>query len=90
MADHYNALRHCRGPVREFIWMGYNDVTDGWIEESVDLSDYSGKKIWLRFEYVTDAAVNGEGFFLDDVSVDAIGYHLISKRMMVAGSPMDL
>ncbi len=53
---------------------GYNDVTNGWIEESVDLSQYAGKKVSVRFEYVTDAAVNGEGFLLDDVSLDATGY----------------
>lgn len=53
---------------------GYNDVTNGWIEESVDLSQYAGKKVSVRFEYVTDAAVNGEGFLLDDVSLDAAGY----------------
>jgi hypothetical protein len=53
---------------------GYNDVTNGWIEESVDLSRFAGKKVRIRFEYVTDAAVNGEGFLLDDVLVDAIGY----------------
>ena len=28
----------------------------------------------MRFEYVTDAAVNGEGFLLDDVSVPEINY----------------
>ncbi len=53
---------------------GYNGVTNGWIEERVDLSDYAGKKIQVRFEYVTDAAINGEGLLLDDVSVDAAGY----------------
>ncbi len=52
----------------------YNGVTDGWIQESIDLSQYAGKKIFVRFEYVTDAAVNGEGMLIDDVSVDAIGY----------------
>ncbi|MCZ6529525.1 MAG: immune inhibitor A [Chloroflexi bacterium] len=45
-----------------------------WIEETVDLSDYSGKKILLRFEYVTDAAVNGEGMMIDDISIPEIGY----------------
>ncbi len=40
----------------------------------VDLSDYAGKEIQLRFEYITDAAVNGEGFLLDDVSIPAIDY----------------
>ena len=33
-----------------------------------------GQKVQIRFEYVTDAAVNGEGLLLDDVSVDAINY----------------
>ena len=28
----------------------------------------------MRFEYVTDAAVNGEGMLIDDISVDAIDY----------------
>ncbi len=48
--------------------------TSRWINEDVDLSQYAGKKIQLRFEYVTDAAINGEGFLLDDVSIDAIQY----------------
>ena len=53
---------------------GYNGVTNAWIEETVDISQYAGQKVHLRFEYVTDAAVNGEGFLLDDVSVEAAGY----------------
>jgi immune inhibitor A len=53
---------------------GYNNVTDGWIQEDIDLSEYAGKKIFVRFEYVTDAAVNGEGMLIDDVSVEAINY----------------
>ncbi|MEA4906564.1 MAG: immune inhibitor A [Anaerolineaceae bacterium] len=53
---------------------GYNGVSDGWIEEEVDLSQFAGQQVQLRFEYVTDAAVNGEGFLLDDVAIPAIGY----------------
>ena len=53
---------------------GYTGVTNDWIEEKVDFSQYAGRKISVRFEYVTDAAVNGEGFLLDDVKVDAAGY----------------
>jgi immune inhibitor A len=56
-----------------FGW-GYTGVTNTWIEETVDLSAYAGKNIFVRFEYITDAAVNGEGFLLDDVRVDAAGY----------------
>jgi hypothetical protein len=53
---------------------GYNGKTNEWIQEDVDLSQFAGKKVQVRFEYVTDAAVTGEGFLLDDVSVDAVGY----------------
>jgi immune inhibitor A len=53
---------------------GYNGDSEGWIEEKVDLSLFAGKQVQLRFEYVTDAAVNGEGFLLDDISVPTIGY----------------
>ena len=53
---------------------GYTGVTPDWIEETIDLSEYAGKKIFIRFEYLTDAAVNGEGFMVDDVTVEAAGY----------------
>lgn len=53
---------------------GYTGVTNDWIEQKLDLSSYAGKKIFVRFEYVTDAAVNGEGFMVDDVKLEAAGY----------------
>ena len=53
---------------------GYNGQTNQWVDETVDLSEYAGQKVQLRFEYITDAALNGEGFMLDDVHVDAINY----------------
>ena len=53
---------------------GYTGSSGGWITEEVDLSEYAGKKVQLRFEYVTDAAVNEEGLMLDDISIDAINY----------------
>ncbi|MFN8384258.1 MAG: immune inhibitor A [Anaerolineales bacterium] len=53
---------------------GYTGATNGWIEEKVDLSDFAGKKVFIRFQYLTDAALNGEGLLLDDVKVDAAGY----------------
>jgi hypothetical protein len=56
---------------------GYNGLSGGdgsWIMESVDLSAYAGEIIQIRFEYITDAAIHGEGFLLDDVSIPEIGY----------------
>lgn len=52
----------------------YNGVTSGWIQEEIDLSEYAGQDIFVRFEYITDAAVNGEGMLIDDISVEAIDY----------------
>ncbi len=40
----------------------------------MDLSPYAGQKVQVRFEYVTDAAVNGEGLQVDDISVPAVDY----------------
>ena len=53
---------------------GYTGATNGWQQEAVDISQYAGQKVQLRFEYVTDAAVNGQGLMLDDISVEAAGY----------------
>ncbi len=52
----------------------YNGFSAAWIEEQVDLSQFAGQRVWLRFEYVTDAAINGEGFLLDDVSIPEVAY----------------
>jgi immune inhibitor A len=58
---------------------GYNGYSGGssgpkWIQENVDISQFAGKKVQLRFEYITDAAVTGDGFLLDDIAVPEIGY----------------
>ncbi|HEX7394170.1 MAG TPA: hypothetical protein VF313_04510 [Anaerolineaceae bacterium] len=61
-------------PGNNNLGIGYNGNSGGWIKETVDLSKYAGKKVQLRFEYITDAQLYGEGFLLDDVSIPQIGY----------------
>jgi bacillopeptidase F (M6 metalloprotease family) len=53
---------------------GWNGQTNDWVTEEVDLSEFAGKEVQIRFEYVTDAALNGEGFLLDDIQIEAINY----------------
>ncbi len=53
---------------------GYNGKSNKWIQENVDLSQFAGKKVTLQFEYITDAAVNGEGLLLDDIQIPQINY----------------
>ena len=59
-----------------FGW-GYTGASGGgpeWIEEQVDLTPYVGQEVLIRFEYITDDAINRPGFVLDDVSIPEIGY----------------
>ena len=53
---------------------GLNGASNGWVQETVDLTAFAGKKVTLRFEYITDAAVNGDGLLLDDIRIDALDY----------------
>jgi len=45
-----------------------------WIEESLDISAYTGQEVLVRFEYVTDDAVNRPGWTIDDISIPEIGF----------------
>lgn len=56
------------------------DLSDGdentaqWVQEQIDLSRYAGKKIKVRFQYLTDDAYNKQGALLDDVEIPQIGF----------------
>jgi immune inhibitor A len=54
------------------------DKTEGktaqWIEEQVDLTPFVGQEILVRFEMVTDDAVNRPGQLIDNISIPEIGY----------------
>ncbi len=45
-----------------------------WIEEEVSLADYAGQQVLLRFEYVTDDAINSIGFLVDDVAITGVDF----------------
>lgn len=51
-----------------------DDTSRQWTQEWVDLSLYAGTQVTVRFKYLTDEAITGEGFFVDDVAIPAIGY----------------
>ncbi len=48
--------------------------TGEWVNETVDLSAYAGQKVQIRFEYITDAAVNWPGFMVDNISIPELKY----------------
>ncbi len=53
---------------------GLTGNSGGWIDESVDLSEFAGAEVLIRFEYVTDDAVNINGACFDDIAIPEIGF----------------
>jgi hypothetical protein len=47
----------------------YTGSSGGWIEETFDLSAYAGQEVLVRFEYVTDDAINRPGWLIDDICI---------------------
>jgi hypothetical protein len=45
-----------------------------WRQETADLTPYAGRPVWLRFQYVTDGAVNKQGFVIDDIAIPELNY----------------
>ena len=53
-----------------------NPLYDGrqleWVFEEVDLADYLGEIITLRFRLISDGYIEGDGFYFDDLSVEIV------------------
>ncbi len=45
-----------------------------WVREELDLSDYCGGEVLVRFDSVTDDAYTRAGLCVDDLAVEAIGW----------------
>ena len=59
--------------------VGYTGRSGGgqepiWVQERIDLSPYTGQEVLLRFEYITDDAVNHPGLCVDDIAIPELGY----------------
>ncbi len=53
---------------------GYTGESGGWQRESVSLDAYAGQEILLRFEVITDDAINQPGMAVDAVAIPELGY----------------
>ena len=60
-------------PIGNSFGSGYTGNSQGWLDESIDLSPYSGREIQIRFQYVTDDAINGSGLCFRNISVPENG-----------------
>ncbi|RMF77021.1 MAG: hypothetical protein D6737_18960 [Chloroflexi bacterium] len=53
---------------------GYSGQSETWLAESISLDDYAGQEILVRFELISDDAVNQPGIAIDDVAIPEIDY----------------
>jgi len=51
----------------------WDDETEGWQREELDISEFAGKKIKIEFNYVTDGGLALQGFYIDNIVVSADG-----------------
>ncbi len=66
-------------PTGNALGPGYTGVSGdagapAWVQEVFDLGEFAGGPLWIQFSYVTDDAVNTEGWFIDNVAIPALGY----------------
>ena len=61
-------------PVEAAYGVGYTGSSNGWVQEEVNLAAYAGKKVLLRFEYVSDDSTSLTGFAVDNIEVPELGF----------------
>jgi hypothetical protein len=61
-------------PVGASYGPGFTGESDGWSRERVDLSEFAGDTVLLRFEYITDDATNLTGIAIDNIAIEEIGF----------------
>jgi len=50
----------------------YDGVQEDWVQERIDLSDLLGTKFRVKYEFISDQFVTGDGFYLDDLSINVL------------------
>ncbi len=68
------ALCTVEDPVGANLGCGYTGSSGGWQDQTIDISEFAGKKVDLQFTVITDSAVNLDGMLVDDISIPLIDY----------------
>ena len=63
-----------RDPYRIAYGPSYTGASGGWRLERADLAPFAGRRVLLRFDYVTDDAINRPGWCIDDIAVSETGF----------------
>ena len=58
-----------QNPIGNSFGSGYTGESRGWINQTVDLTPFVGSEVLLRFQYVTDDAIDGMGLCVRYISI---------------------
>jgi len=50
----------------------YDGVKSSWVQEDISLDSYIGSSILVRFSLASDGALQRDGVFLDDISIESV------------------
>ncbi len=54
----------------------WHGKSDGFVQTVIDLSEYAGKEVLIRFRFASDGEISGVGWFIDDIElVDLFNYN---------------
>ncbi|MFT6321408.1 MAG: hypothetical protein ACJAT4_002338, partial [Granulosicoccus sp.] len=50
----------------------YEGTQTDWVMEEINLEDYIGEMLWIKFRLKADGGVEGDGFYFDDLTVNVV------------------
>ncbi len=62
-------------PDRRIVVDTFNGHMTQWVQESYPLDNYAGSPVRIVFHFTSDASVQYEGWYIDDVEVRPVGVH---------------
>ena len=54
----------------------YDGTQNDWVLEEIDLSDYLGEQILVRFQFESDGYQSADGFYFDDLTINILDENL--------------
>lgn len=64
----------------------YDGSQNDWVLEQIDLNDYLGEEITIRFNFVTDGEVRADGFYFDDLTINVIDNEELGNSDIIESS----
>lgn len=62
----------------------YDGTQNNWVLEQIDLSDYLGEEITIRFKFESDGEVRADGFYFDDLTINVLDDGTLSNADVLA------